>query len=59
MVGLGLRKRNTTRRNTLRDEKKWYHRKRGGGGKSSVGKMALEGVGGKWSCQTAPVHRDR
>lgn len=59
MVGLGLRKRNTTGRNTLRDEKKWYHRKRGGGGKSSVGKMALEGVEGKWSCQTAPVHRDR
>ena len=59
MVRLGLRKINTTCRNTRRDEKKQCHRKRGGGGKPSVGKMAQEGVGGKWSCQTAPVHRDR
>ena len=59
MGRLGLRKRNMMRRNTRRDEKKWYHRKRGGRGKSSVGKTTQEGVGGKWSCQTTPIHRDR
>lgn len=58
MVTPGLRKRNITRRSTCRDEKKWYHRKTGGGGKP-VGKMAQEGAGGGWSCQTAPLHPDR
>lgn len=59
MVRPGTKEKKQDAQKHTQGREEMVHRRRGGGGKSSVGKTTQEGVGGKWSCQTTRILRNR